>query len=213
MSNSQNLGLLLNLNSKLWAIKLSGTWFLLALNRITRMVFSWTPVWHSVPYYCVVTSDYVGYAYLATPQHFVQMPAVNSSLTFQVHDGRSLYRISKGVIVCVTSKRHRREDFERKSHKYQCPYSARLGKCVGLVRASQHMYGLARGLDLYVWSEGQDRQLPCVRACVLSRFLIVPCHLSAHAHSRTSPGGDPTLSRMDLGCFTCANRTNTVYEM
>lgn len=75
-------------------------------------------------------------------------------------------------------------DFERKSHKYQSPYSARLGMCVGLVRASQHMYGLARGLDLYVWSEGQDRQLPCVRACYhASSSCRAICPLThTHAH-------------------------------
>lgn len=75
-------------------------------------------------------------------------------------------------------------DFERKSHKYQCPYSARLGMCVGLVRASQHMYGLARGLDLYVWSDGQDRQLPCVRACYhASSSCRAICPLThTHAH-------------------------------
>lgn len=63
-------------------------------------------------------------------------------------------------------------------------YSARLGKCVGLVRASQHMYGLARGLDLYVWSEGQDRQLPCVRACYhASSSCRAICPLThTHAH-------------------------------
>lgn len=73
-------------------------------------------------------------------------------------------------------------DFERKSHKYS--YSARLGMCVGLVRASQHMYGLARGLDLYVWSEGQDRQLPCVRACYhASSSCRAICPLThTHAH-------------------------------